>query len=380
MRIGIDARELCGHADRRRPLPRAACCAQWAATSAAGAPRVRALRARTRSTVQPRRAPLRDARSSPAAGGTWWEQVTLPAATGRRSPRRLLRARLHRARCFTACRRSWRSTTSRSPRTRSGSALREGSRRRFADPRSRRRARGAVVTISEFSRGEIDRAPRCSIAAAITRHPARHRRRPIAAGESDTPHRAVPTGDRRALRRLDLQSPPHSRSHRAPSRSLAQAHRGRDARIWSATTAPIRARTSTALIAQSAGAAAHAVAPLRQPTTNWRTLYRQRAGVRVPVRIRRARTDTARGADRRRPVGPARHAGGARELRRRRALRADAATSERIADAHSNACSSTSSTRARLLAAAPAVLARYNWATRRRRRRSNWPSTGSAPR
>ena len=84
------------------------------------------------------------------------------------------------------------------------------------------------------------------------------------------------------------------------------------------------------------------------------------ARLRVSVGVRRARPDAARSAGGRRAAGAARHAGGARELRRRRAVRA-ARRHRRRRRARSSGCCSTRRRARGLLAAAPAVLARYSW-------------------
>ena len=83
------------------------------------------------------------------------------------------------------------------------------------------------------------------------------------------------------------------------------------------------------------------------------------ARVRVSVGVRRARADAARGARGRRAARAARHAGGARELRRRRALLRPGRSGGR--GERAGAVAVRRAPRARLLAAAPGALAKYTW-------------------
>ena len=81
MRIGIDARELCG---RSTGVGRylGGLLREWADDDRARAPRVRALRARAARRCRSTRAASRRAPIA-GGGGTWWEQVQLPRAVGR---------------------------------------------------------------------------------------------------------------------------------------------------------------------------------------------------------------------------------------------------------------------------------------------------------
>ena len=120
MRIGIDARELGGTADRRRSLSERP--AGRVAGHARRLPRVRALRA-----PAARPAGRHDARVIPGSGGSWWEQVRLPCCHETGRPRRAFSPGLHHTARAPASRPSSRSTTCRSPCIRSGSARAKGS-------------------------------------------------------------------------------------------------------------------------------------------------------------------------------------------------------------------------------------------------------------
>ena len=135
----------------------ASSCARWAARRDA------AIAARWSST-RPRRCPPAHGarlggRPSSVVAGSGARHVVgadAPAARVRTDPaRRVLRAGPTRRRCGWACRSSWRSTTCRSSRTRSGSAAREGLRRRWLT-RQRPRARARRSSPTRSSRaGEI---------------------------------------------------------------------------------------------------------------------------------------------------------------------------------------------------------------------------------
>ena len=185
MRIGIDARELCGRADRRRPLPGRA-----AAASGAARPR----RDGT-SSCSTRRTPLAHPPGHDAAfrharrrrvGGTL-VGAGAAAARGRRAITSTSASRRPtRRRSASPCRWSWRSTTCRSSRTRSGFALREGAAAAWLTRQSAQTAR-AVMTISEFSRRElIERLGRAG--RADSRHSARQWR-PDTAAQRPRPRR-----------------------------------------------------------------------------------------------------------------------------------------------------------------------------------------------
>ena len=149
MRIGIDARELCGQPTGvGRYLD--GLLAEWAGGDDGrdGTSSSSTRTSRSRHAGRAAALPLatgRAARRSTLVG----TGSCLPRAAARPS-RRLLRARLHRAACSRACRWSWRFTMCRSPRIPNGFAAREGLRRRLVT-RRRRRARAPSSTISEFS-------------------------------------------------------------------------------------------------------------------------------------------------------------------------------------------------------------------------------------
>lgn len=150
MRIGIDARELCGHATGvGRYLT--GLLQQWATSDRARrhefvlyAPETIAMRLDTRRFAT---------RAVPGTGGTAWEQVQLPAAAARDhldvwfSPAYSLPLRLKAPAVVAIHDLSFVAHPE-------WFGLREGARRRFLVRQAARKAR-AIVTISEFSRGEI---------------------------------------------------------------------------------------------------------------------------------------------------------------------------------------------------------------------------------
>ena len=163
MRIGIDARELCG-----RPTGVGRYLAEPAArveSAARRAPaRVRALRAgrRCRQPARPRGGVAPRARRPVVrgGGGTWWEQVRLAAALRRDRPDVLLRARPtpRRSRIGVPLvaddpRRVVRRASRVVPAAR-------GLRRRAADHARPRGARGRVLTDLGVLAGEIVALPR----------------------------------------------------------------------------------------------------------------------------------------------------------------------------------------------------------------------------
>ncbi len=197
--------------------------------------------------------------------------------------------------------------------------FREGARRRWLTSRAASQA-AAVVTISQFSKRELDRSP------ATSRRPKQRvhviapgiERPGLAAERASRPSDSKPSRPQRVLfvgsifnRRhvpdlirafAPIARAPHGRvaRHRrrrshVPARGSAGGDRRRTDRPQ-VTLASLRHRRSTA----------GALSP--------------GARVRVPVGLRRLRLDAARGPGRRHPAGAARHPGGARELRRCGAL------------------------------------------------------------
>ena len=113
----------------------------------------------SRSRVTLDAPPLRHARRRRAAAARGGNRSQLPARRRARSPRRLLRAGLHRAARLARAdrRRHPRPVVRRAPRVVSARA--KGCGAGWLTRQSAARAR-AVITISEFSRRELDRAPR----------------------------------------------------------------------------------------------------------------------------------------------------------------------------------------------------------------------------
>ena len=149
----------------------------------------------------------------------------------------------------------------------------------------------------------------------------------------------------RAVRRLDLQSPPRAGSD--SRRGAARARRGPDASLDIVGDNRTFPHEDLDGADREPRRSSGRVRWHRYVTDDQlRELYAQRPRVRVSVRVRRARADAARGARGRRAAGPARHAGRARELRGRGALRAGRRY-RRPSRARSNAALFDEQTRAR---------------------------------
>ena len=352
MRIGIDARELCGQPTGvGRYL--AGLLDRMGGGRRRATARVRPLRAGAarRHTGRPPRLPLRLVAGG--NGGTRWEQRYDCRRGCARPSRRLLRARLHRAAALARADWSWRSTTCRSPRTRNGFRPREGLRRRWLTRRSASaRARG-------HRRSPSSRSARSSSACGVAGsarpcHPARRSaHRPASPAGNATARETS-----RALRRLDLQPPARARSD---SRLRAAGTAAPDASLdLVGDNRSYPHEDIAAPIASPALPAADPVAPLRARRRAARAL-RSRARLRVSVRVRRARADAARSA-----------AAGCRRScsTRRSPARAAATPRSTCRTGDVGAPSPRRSTTllfddpargSALLAAAPDVLARYNW-------------------
>ena len=210
------------------------------------------------------------------------------------------------------------STMSRSPRTPSGSGCAKALRRRWLtrQPRSGR----ARSSRSRSSRKrEIDRAARRRRGAKIHVIPPGIDWRWH--GVPSSSPAASPPAAQSAVRRLDLQPPARARSDPRVRADRPRAHA--DASLDIVGDNRSYPREDIAGDDRRARASSGQVR-WHEYVSDERAAraLRARAGVRVPVRIRRARADAARSAGRRRAAGAARHAGRARELRRRGALRA----------------------------------------------------------
>ncbi len=259
--------------------------------------------ARRRST----RGGLRSAwcRASPARGGSRcvcrpWRRRIISTSSSRRPTRRRFGCR---------CRLSWRSTTSRSSRIRSGFGPREGLRRRWLTRQSAARAR-AVVTISDFSRREILDALGVPDGPRPRHSPRRDDgagdgRRIAARSGSSLSARSSTVGTSRTWFDRSPSSP-----RRRPSASLDLVGDNRtypheDLPRCDCGGGPRRSNPVASL--RRRGSADGAV--------------RTRAGLCVSVGVRRAGPDAARSAGRGCAAGAPRHAGRSRKLRRRGALR-----------------------------------------------------------
>ncbi len=216
MRIGIDAREICGHATGAgRYL--SGLLHQWAAGDGLRRHEL-ILYAPERLDVEPDSRGLA-VRVIAGGAGTWWEQVQLPRATATdhldvffapayTAPLRLrvpTVVAIHDV-SFVAHPEWFR--------------MREGIRRRLLTRQSATRAR-AVVTISEFSRREL--IDRLGVPAA------RVHVIPPGVSAADVSGRAARRP--RAVRRFDLQPPPPARSrpcvwHPRPPASAGVARSG----------------------------------------------------------------------------------------------------------------------------------------------------------
>ena len=357
MRIGIDARELCG---RPTGVGRylGGLLAEWATSRAASRPRVRALRARA---ARRRRSTRGASPTRLVAGpaGTWWEQVPLPRAAAR-DHLDVFFAPATRRRSLSRAdgRRHPRRVVRRPPRMVSAA---RGLRRRWLTRRRGRAARGPSSR-SRSSRG----AKSSSTSACPTR--AIH---VIPPGVAQPPSRARP---RRAARaRACCTSGRSSIAGTSPDLDprvrAAGARAHPDASLDHRRRQPQLSRTKTSSGAIAAEELGGASAGIGRSTDDQlaRAVLRARARLRS-CRSTRAGADAARGAGGRRAAGAARHAGRARELRRGGAVRR-AGTTSAGDGTPSSGCCSTSATRTRLLSAAPGVLARVQLAASPRGRR-----------
>ena len=290
-------------------------------------------------------------RAAPRVPGTWWEQTRAAAGRARAAGVDVLFAPATRRRFGSRARSCWPSTTSRSSRIRSGSGWREGLRRRWLTRAAARRAR-RVVTISEFSAGEI---------VALARRAAR-------------PHRA----SRRRARRAGAARRPADAARRSccssdrcfNRRRLPELIRGVRARRGARAGRAARARRRQPHAPADRSARARGESRASRDRVDWRAYV---TDAELDALYRSARVFAflsdyegfamtplealAHGV----PAGAARHAGRARGLRRRRA-----AACRRDPAAHratrSRRCS-TDDRRARARSWRPAarVLARYSW-------------------
>ena len=349
MRIGIDARELSGKPTGvGRYL--GGLLREWTAPDAAHGHEFVLYSHRPRGMARPDAASVRQV---PGAGGTLWEQRTLAGALAADAHRRPVLPGLLHAALHAASRASSRFTTSRSPRIRSGSAGAKGcgaacwpgGRQPRRRPSSRFRSSRSRRSSTRFGTRAVE----------DPRDPAGHRcaRRvaAAAASASDGAH-VLYVGsifNRRHVPELIAAFTQVAARHPDAALHLVgdnRSHPHEDVRGLSPPARRPRAFT---------GIATFRMTQLRQ-------LYRQaRAFVFLSEYEGLGLTplEALAAGD---PVAAARHACGARELRRRGALRASSASVDAVA-AGLERLLYDEPTRRTLLAAAPATLARYDWPT-----------------